>query len=655
RRRRLAAAVSLAIAIAAGVLAGSAWRRWQAAAAPLPVAVADLDNVTGQRALDGIAGMLATSLEQSRALDLITRSRLVTIARQRGRELVRLDGELAREVARAAGVRVLLVGRLAREGRGYALSLEGIDPVTERRLFELREAAAGEERISALVDRVSVWVRRELNERAEDVRASEVHVAQALTGSLEAYQHYFQGEQCSERVARVGLASSEGCDRFYRRALEADPTFALAHYALSLPAKGGRSGGAAERAEIEQALRHIDRVPEKERLLIRARAAHLDGRDDAALQLYATAGSRFPQETKVLLAAGQFLHDRGDHAQAIPWLERVLALDPLHGWALQYLIDALGHLGRTEELRRRAAALQVAPRQPAVLHALSEARGWIGDRAGAIAAARAELEAGGGATAAEDLAKALVFDDRLEEAERELRRQLAAAPRDPWTKLDLAAVLGMQGRRRAGLEVLRSLRGDGELGHSLERQFRICYLAGGDPAALSREAEQLDPGEGAKLASTLTYAGLGDLGTRLAARLDRASTSARMQNAAQLWRDGRAGDAASALAELEARDRVPSLTLAPSFLAAEVALDAGRDQDAIEAIHRFHEVYEPLRLLRSWAYPRSLILLARAHARLGEPAEAWAALARFAKLWRGADEDEPLLAEARALERSLPR
>ncbi|GEJ58699.1 serine/threonine-protein kinase [Anaeromyxobacter diazotrophicus] len=653
-RRRLALAAGLACAILSGAVAGHLWRRWHAPVGPVPVAVADLENATGQPALDGLAGLLATSLEQSRALDVVTRARLVELARQRGREEARLQGDLAREVARAAGVRALLLGRLTRDGAGYALALEAVDPAAERRLFEVREVAPGEAQLSALVDRISARVRRELNERAEDVRASEVRVAQALTGSLEAYQRYFEGEQCSERVARVGQASLDECAELYRRALEVDPTFALARYALAVAPPGGREPGEEERAQIAEAVKHLDRVPEKERLLIRAWAAHLDGRDEDALGLYRTAASRFPRETKVLLTAGEFLHDRGAFSEALPWLDRVLALDPAHGWALEYLVDSLGHLGRGEELRRRIEVLQALPRQPAVLHALSEARGWAGDRAGAIAAARDELEAGGGATAEEDLVKALVFDDRLEEAERELRRQLALAPNDPWARLDLAAVLGTQGRRREGLELLRSPGFRADPGHALGRSLRVSYLAGGDPAALAREAEHLDPaGESANLASTLAYGRLPALAERLASRLDPSSPPARMYAAVRLWRAGRPEDAARELAEAEPRDRSPSYTLPPAFLAAEVALDAGRDREAVDAVRRFHAVYDPVRLLRSWAYPRSFLVLARASLRLGDEDAARGALARLLALWRRADEGEPLLAEARALQRSL--
>ena len=46
------------------------------------VAVADFDNQTGDEGLDGLSGMLITSLEQSRKLSVLTRSRMFDLLRR---------------------------------------------------------------------------------------------------------------------------------------------------------------------------------------------------------------------------------------------------------------------------------------------------------------------------------------------------------------------------------------------------------------------------------------------------------------------------------------------------------------------------------------------------------------------------------------------
>ncbi len=92
---------------------------------------------------------------------------------------------------------------------------------------------------------------------------------------------------------------------------------------------------------------------------------------------------------------------------------------------------------------------------------------------------------------------------------------------------------------------------------------------------------------------------------------------------------------------------------APSWYAAECAVEASPDESALEALHRFQRFYFPLGQWRTWAYPRSLLLESRVLERLGRLEEARATMAKLEDLLSGADPDLPLLAEARALRRKL--
>ena len=90
-----------------------------------------------------------------------------------------------------------------------------------------------------------------------------------------------------------------------------------------------------------------------------------------------------------------------------------------------------------------------------------------------------------------------------------------------------------------------------------------------------------------------------------------------------------------------------------SWLVAEAALEAEGPAAAVEELRRFQRFFYPLGFGRVWIQPRALVLEARLLDRLGRRAEARAVLARFEALWRRADPDLPLLAEARALRRAL--
>ena len=370
RRDRILGAAAAAL----GVVALAAGAFWLLRPAPepgerVPVSVADFANDTDERDLSGLSGMLVTSLEQSRRLSVMTRSRMFDVLKQIGREPVeRIDEPLAREIGRRAGVRALLLASIRRFDRVYSIELRALDPARDEYLFTLREEGEGKAGIPAMIDRLSERTRRAFRERPPEIRDSEVKVAQVTTPNLEAYQHYFLGQECMDRPARAGSWTSQrDCAGEFRRALALDPAFALAHYQLAYLA-GIEHGPSAERdAEMREALRHIDRAPPKEQLLIRAWNAHLDGRDDEAMLLYRKVIDSYPDQKQALYLAGDLLYHRDDLASAVPYFEKVLELDPYFDWPLDHLAQALGSLRLREALaeRVRGSAGPAAPSRSA--------------------------------------------------------------------------------------------------------------------------------------------------------------------------------------------------------------------------------------------------------------------------------------------------
>ncbi len=659
RRDRILGAAAAAL----GVVALAAGAFWLLRPAPepgerVPVSVADFANDTDERDLSGLSGMLVTSLEQSRRLSVMTRSRMFDVLKQIGREPVeRIDEPLAREIGRRAGVRALLLASIRRFDRVYSIELRALDPARDEYLFTLREEGEGKAGIPAMIDRLSERTRRAFRERPPEIRDSEVKVAQVTTPNLEAYQHYFLGQECMDRPARAGSWTSQrDCAGEFRRALALDPAFALAHYQLAYLA-GIEHGPSAERdAEMREALRHIDRAPPKEQLLIRAWNAHLDGRDDEAMLLYRKVIDSYPDQKQALYLAGDLLYHRDDLASAVPYFEKVLELDPYFDWPLDHLAQALGSLRLREGLAERVRGWRALQPLPAVLHALTVAQVWLGDPEGAVATARQAVAAGGGSAAGEDLVRAYLFADRLSDAEAELRKAAApGAPLRPLAYAHLAGVLATQGRRTEGrkiLDALGSRLGSEPADLAPLLYSKIAYDAGdGDPVRLRRESGPLaaaDPGMAAEAAVFLAY--LGDLehAAALAGPLWPGSAAAETYASVVAWRKGDAVGAMVRLRALDARSPLPRGGLAPSFLLGEVAASAGRDREAVEALRRYQSLW-PLGPSRGWAYPRSLLLVSRSLERLGERDRARREVDRLLALWRRADPDLELLRDAREL------
>ncbi|HET8732550.1 MAG TPA: serine/threonine-protein kinase, partial [Anaeromyxobacteraceae bacterium] len=172
RSRMLAPlAVSAALLLLAAVGAAG-WHAWNGTkitpathgtdARPM-VAVADFSNETGEKELDSVSGLLITSLEQSRGLRVLTRSRMFDVARQLGKgDVPRIDESLAREVGRRVGARAVLLAAIRRTGDGYVVDLHAVDPSRDEYLFTVRERAAGKAAVFDLVDRVATVSRERL-------------------------------------------------------------------------------------------------------------------------------------------------------------------------------------------------------------------------------------------------------------------------------------------------------------------------------------------------------------------------------------------------------------------------------------------------------------------------------------------------------------
>lgn len=655
RRRR-----QLAVLLAVAVAAAAAWRLRPnpVAVGRLPVSVADISNETGDAELDGLSGLIITGLEQSHRLQVLTRSRMADVLRQLGREdAPRIDEPLAREIGLRAGSHAVLVGSVRRFGGTYSLELRALDPAADKYLFALRDQGAGKESIPGLIDRLSARARERLKDAPEEIRSTTVKVADAVTPNLEAYQHYFVGVDCMERPRRYPT-HPRGCLEEFHKAVAIDPSFAMAWFQISSAAWNELVPAAEDRdAAMAQALRYSDRVPPKERMLIRAWAAHLAGKDDEALSIFREVTSAFPDDKHALYVAGDLSFHRNDHATAIPYLESVLRLDPTFEFALDHLSYSLAVLGRRDELIEWVRTWSAMAPTPAVLGALVRGQLGLGDASAAVATARRALELSPTDYSLRVLGWALAFSRDYRTLEAELASREKALT--PGLRYVLAQARAAQGRRGEALRMLDTMvrSAPDEQARRDIRVVRAQHLMGdGDAAAVWADAEAVlavDPRVAGVLAPYLAWLGELAHARELASHLEPGSPGYELFAAAAAWKEGHPAVARAILEALEARDPLPfGGVLAPAFLRGEVAADEGLDAEAVEALRRFQRL--PVHpYWQSWAYPRSLFLLARSLDRLGKRAEACAELDRLLRLWAHADPGLPLLKQAQALKARL--
>ena len=644
-RMALFGALLVAGAAAGGSTVYSLWNR------PLPlVAVADFENATGDPELDAVSRLLNTSLEQWPKLSVLPRERLVALAASAPAD--HIPCAVARDAGQRAGVKTLVCGEILRSLAGYSVQIQGVDPKTGLATFSLAEVSSSKANLPALVDRMSEQIGKFVTPFG--TRLAVKPIATQTTSSLEASQRYFAGKLCTERPVH-----GADCSQDLRQALELDPNFAQAAYELAIWLAWNGGPLSEQQALMARAERLAAAAPEKDRMLIQAWGAHLEGDDITALKLLSDAAQAFPEDKQAFYQSGDILRHRNALMAAVPWLEGALALDPDFGWAAGDLAQTLGALGRTEELRSWAARWEKIP-GPGTLHGLSIARGWLGDLPGAVEAAKRASVMGAGASAEEDLLQAMLFAGEygiVTQAVRMLTASGSSVRRIGY--YGLAAVESYQGRPRSGLAFLDELaRTMPEVqADALYHSVRADYLLGtGDAAAVWNAAERLrrlDPRLAAEHAVSLAY--LGDLEHAAILAHDLAPGTAFAETYAALVRL-RKGEVEQGLAEL---GRISTATptfawrIAPLFLYGDALAAAGRDAEAVQALQKAQALYLPLAIWRSWAYPRSLLILARSQERLGQTTAARATVDRLLEIWSHAEPGTAALIEARAVRARL--
>jgi tetratricopeptide (TPR) repeat protein len=665
RRGRAGVAAAAAIALAAASGGGAHLLRPPAVPpGPLRLAIADAENASARPELDGLGDVLARALAPSERLLVEDPRRLAGALRASGRAAPRrLDRGAATAAARLTGASAVLVPFVAHRAEGIVVGVEAHEPESGATLFGVEERSSSEEDVFAAVDRLVQRVRAELLEHEADARDPRHEVARMLTANAAAHRRYWDGRRCIDRPSEGESWSVADCERPLLDAIAIDPDFALAHFERARLAYWQAHPTEELRALLRPALRLAARLPPPELAQLRAWEAELDGQVERAARLLREALADHPEDAPLALALGQLHQREGRYAEAVAPLEQAAALDPSLELATDTLATVLGHLGRTEALRRFADGMAASAPSPGTLHAEVLARGWLGDAEGALAVARRAAVGGRGA-AREDLADALFAARQWDEAERVLREDAARGSARAGGRVGL--LLRQRGRVRESAAWLAP-----EAPSAPATEPRLAFVvtarrvffehaAARDAAAIRGAIEETrawSAENAATFAPVLAYAGAVDEAEALAPDLVAACPrGGELLSAIVTWRRG---DPAAALPILRRFARAePAVDCglpldAAAWLAAECALEADPGPAALEDLRRYRRTFYPLGLWRSWAHPRGLLLEAELQERLGLAAEARATLAELEALWAGADPELPMVAELHALRRRL--
>jgi len=330
---------------------GASRSRWQAAAAPiivlvlvvgvwlvslttatrtdpapatpaLSILIGGIVNRTGDTTFDAVLPeLLATTLEQSRALSVYPRANLGFVLRRMQRAPnTSIDETVGREIAEREGLAAVVLQSITKLGSSYVLVVRAVRPDGQL-MASTQQPIAELAQLPGRVDSIGAALRKAFGESAEALAKASLPLEQVTSRSLDAVRLYSQGRQ------RMYAGDPRSAIDLFRQAVAIDPQFAMAHGALGVAYTNVLDhANAAEQLRIAASL--ASRAPDLEREKILGDFA-MSRRDFvAACPHYVALTAARPRDVSAHLNLGWCSAWQLDFATALAETEKAYELQP---------------------------------------------------------------------------------------------------------------------------------------------------------------------------------------------------------------------------------------------------------------------------------------------------------------------------------------
>jgi DNA-binding winged helix-turn-helix (wHTH) protein/tetratricopeptide (TPR) repeat protein len=588
------------------------------------IVLADFENRSGDPAFDGtLQKVLEIEISQSPYLNVMpdqdVRQTLEYMRRRRDEPVTR---QVGLEICQRKAAKAMMTGSIASLGNRYVLTLEALNCATGGVLAGTTAEAENKDRVLKTLDDATARIRRKLGESLASIRKFGAPIEQATTGSLEALKMFAQGDE----LRRQDKAAESVA--FFKRAIELDPQFALAFGRLGA-VYANLNESVLARQYAEKAFQLRERTSEREGLYMAARYyENVTGEADKTIDNYEVWRSAYPRDWIPVNNLANKYTDLGQYDKAIEAAREAVRLNPNHSFPYMVLARAYRRANRYSESK--------AVCESAIDKHLD---GWgvhgilfqIAFAEGDFAGMRRQVDWGTGKPTEDETlmaeAVAAATIGRLRESRELFRRAFAAANKNGHADNAGAAVVS-----QGWIEAMF-----GNFGAAKERAAAALALEG---AQVSEDAALALARSGDLARAELLADGL--------IRKDPLNTLAKdfyvpaimAEVEIKRGQPGRAVDLLRIAAPFELRNFTVPYIRGEAYLAAHSGTDAVPEFQKIVK----NQGVDPV----SPYYVLAHIGLARAYGLQGDQAASRCEYEAFFASWKGADEDIPVLREARS-------
>ena len=595
------------------------------------VVLADFANTTGDPVFDGALRQgLSSQLEQSPFLNLLSDDRIAqTMSLMTQAKDARLTHQLALDVCQRTASAATIEGSISTLGTSYVLGLKAVNCRTGDLLAQEQVTATAKEQVLAALGKAAVQIRAKLGESLASVQKYDAPPDSVTTASLEALQAYSLGYQTMSIKGEFAAAIP-----FFERAIQLDPNFAMAYARL-----GTNFYNLAEDiravAMTRKAYDLRDRVSERERLYISSHYQDYVLCDwEAARNTYELWARTYPRDDVPATNLSVIYGSTGDHERALAAGLTAMNLTP-DGVSFANLTSSYLALNRIAEAKATAREAQNRGIDAPYLYTTTFAIAFIEHDSAAM---QRELDHLTGKPGFENealfaRAQALAHAGQLRKSEEFTNRAVDSAERSN-LKDAAANYLAASALRRvlAGDPASAISRAQAALALSNDRDTQaiaaIALGLAGEFSKAQRIADDLSRRNPEHTRVKFVYVPAIQAGIALSA--------------------GNGPKAVEALSPASPYDlgASPGATLLIPYLRGLAYLQAKQGPAAAAEFQRILDHwglagYNPLSSLAHLG-------LAHSYALAGDSAKARSAYQEFLTLWKDADPDLPLLAQARA-------